>query len=53
MQIDFCHLRCKCTTESANLRYGTHGYEMDDYGGMAKINLHSQSKLNITSVNQF
>ena len=41
------------TTESANLRYGTHGYEMDAYEGMAKINLHSQSKLNITSVNQF
>ena len=36
-----------------NLRYGTHGYEMDAYEGMAKINLHSQSKLNITSVNQF
>ena len=42
-----------CTTESANLRYGTHGYEMDAYEGMAKINLHSQSKLIITSVNQF
>ena len=41
-----------CTTESANLRYGTHGYEMDAYEGMAKINLHSQSKLIITSVNQ-
>ena len=40
------------TTESANLRYGTHGYEMDAYEGMAKINLHSQSKLIITSVNQ-
>ena len=26
-----------CTTESANLRYGTHGYEMDAYEGMAKI----------------
>ena len=25
------------TTESANLRYGTHGYEMDAYEGMAKI----------------
>ena len=36
-----------------NLRYGTHGYEMDAYEGMAKINLHSQSKLIITSVNQF
>ena len=42
-----------CTTESANLRYGTHGYEMDAYEGMAKINLHAQSKLIITSVNQF
>ena len=26
-----------CTTESANLRYGTHGYEMDAYEGMEKI----------------
>ena len=26
-----------CTTESANLRYGTHGYEIDAYEGMAKI----------------
>ena len=25
-----------CTTESANLRYGTHGYEMDAYEGMCK-----------------
>ena len=41
------------TTESANLRYGTLGYKMDAYEGMAKINLHSQSKLIITSVNQF
>ena len=36
-----------------NLRYGTHGQGMDAYEGMAKINLHSQSKLIITSVNQF
>ena len=36
-----------------NLRYGALGYEMDAYEGMAKINLHSQSKLIITSVNQF
>ena len=42
-----------CTTESANLRYGTPGYGMDAYEGMAKINLYSQSKLIITSVNQF
>ena len=42
-----------CTTESANLRYGTLGYKMDAYEGMAKINLHAQSKLIITSVNQF
>ena len=41
------------TTESANLHYGTLGYKMDAYEGMAKINLHSQSKLIITSVNQF
>ena len=41
------------TTESANLRYGTLGYKMDAYEGMAKINLHSQSNLIITSVNQF
>ena len=36
-----------------NLHYGTHGYGMSAYEGMAKINLHSQSKLIITSVNQF
>ena len=36
-----------------NLRYGTLGYGMDAYEGMAKINLHSQSKLIITSVNRF
>ena len=36
-----------------NLRYGTLGYKMDAYEGMAKINLHSQSKLIITSVNRF
>ena len=41
------------TTESANLRYGTHGYEMDAYEGMTKIKLHLQRKLIITSVNQF
>ena len=41
------------TTESANLHYGTLGYKMDAYEGMAKINLHSQSKLIINSVNQF
>jgi len=41
------------TTESANLRYGTLGYKMNAYEGMAKINLHSQSKLIITSVNRF
>ena len=36
-----------------NLRYEALGYEMDAYEGMAKINLHSQSKLIITSVNKF
>ena len=36
-----------------NLRYGTHGYEMDAYEGMTKIKLHLQRKLIITSVNQF
>ena len=36
-----------------NLRYGTLGYKMDAYEGMAKITLHSQSKLIITSVNRF
>ena len=41
------------TTESANLRYGTLGYKMDAYEGMAKTDLHSQSNLIITSVNQF
>ena len=39
------------TTESANLRYGTPGYGMDAYEGMAKTDLHSQSNLIITSVN--
>ena len=41
------------TTESANLRYGTLGYKMNAYEGMAKINLHSQIKLIINSVNRF
>ena len=41
------------TAESANLRYGTYGYRMSAYEGIAKINLYSQSKLIITSVNQF
>ena len=36
-----------------NLLYGTHGYEMDAYEGMAKIKRHLQRKLIITSVNQF
>ena len=46
-------LRCESHHRICNLRYGTHGYEMDAYEGMAKINLYSQSKLIITSVNQF
>ena len=43
----------KRTTESANLRYGTLGYKMDAYEGMAKINLHYKNKLIITSLNRF
>ena len=43
----------KSTTESATLRPLNSGYGMSAYEGMAKINLHSQSKLIITSVNQF
>ena len=46
-------LRCELHHRICNLRYGTHGYGMDAYEGMSKINLHSQSKLIITSVNQF
>ena len=53
----FFHLRCECLVKGRlcmpNLRYGTLGYKMDAYEGMAKINLHSQSKLIITSVNRF
>ena len=47
------NLRCELHHRICNLRYGTHGYEVDAYEGMAKINLHAQSKLIITSVNQF
>ena len=64
----FFHLHCECLVRGhlympdqrhelhhkiCNLRYGTLGYGMDPYEGMAKINLHSQSKLIITSVNRF
>ena len=31
------NLRCELHHRICNLRYGTHGYEMDDYEGMAKI----------------
>ena len=31
------HLRCELHHRICNLRYGTHGYEMDAYEGMAKI----------------
>ena len=41
------------TTKPATLRWLNSGYGMSAYEGMAKINLHSQSKLIITSVNQF
>ena len=47
------NLRCELHHRNCNLRYGTHGYGMSVYEGMAKINLHSQSKLIINSVNQF
>ena len=30
-------LRCELHHRICNLRYGTHGYEMDAYEGMAKI----------------
>ncbi len=47
------NLRYELHHKICNLRYGTLGYGMDAYEGMAKINLHSQSKLIITSVNRF
>ena len=47
------NLRYETHHRICNLRYRALGYEMDTYEGMAKINLHSQSKLIITSVNQF
>ena len=31
------HLCCELRHRICNLRYGTHGYEMDAYEGMAKI----------------
>ena len=31
------NLRCELHHRIRNLRYGTHGYEMDAYEGMAKI----------------
>ena len=31
------NLRCELHHKICNLRYGTHGYEMDAYEGMAKI----------------
>ena len=31
------NLRCELHHRMCNLRYGTHGYEMDAYEGMAKI----------------
>ena len=31
------NLRCELHHRICNLRYGTHGYEMDAYEGMAKI----------------
>ena len=33
----FFYLRCELHHRICNLRYGTHGYEMDAYEGMAKI----------------
>ena len=47
------NLRCESHHRICNLRYGTHGYGMSAYEGMAKINRHSQRKFIITSVNQF
>ena len=31
------NLRCELHHRICNLRYGTHGYEMDAYEGLAKI----------------
>ena len=33
----FAQLRCELHHRICNLRYGTHGYEMDAYEGMEKI----------------
>ena len=42
-----------CTTESANLRYGTHGYGMSAYWITTEINLYSRHNLSTTSSNEF
>ena len=42
-----------CTTESANLRYRTHGYGMSAYWVTAEINLYSHHNLSSTSLDEF
>ena len=42
-----------CTTESANLRYETHGYGMSAYWITTEINLYSHHNLSSTSLNEF
>ena len=42
-----------CTTESANLRYETHGYGMSAYWITTEINLYSRHNLSTTSSNEF
>ena len=46
------NLRYELHHKNCNLRCGTHGYGMDAYGVMSKLNLHFLSKLIITSVNE-
>ena len=41
------------TAESANLRYGTHGYGMSAYWVTTEINLYSRHNLSTTSLNEF
>ena len=41
------------TAESANLRYGTHGYGMSAYWVTAEIDLYSRHNLSTTSLNEF
>ena len=43
----------KRTTESANLRYGTHGYGMSAYRIIPKLNQHFWNKWIRISLNEF